>query len=482
MPALAERATRNALKGHAKPRLAPPTPARSLAKEYEAQAAEVGIDLMEWQRQDYRYMTALGRDNRWLYREVATIVSRQNGKTTLLIPVIVKRLREGRRLMHTAQDRTLPREVFEQVADIMGDKYPDEVAKAPRGLRIRFANGQEQIDMRNGGRYRIVAPTRSGARGPSNDDVIADELRELEDFDFIAASKPTLTVSKNPQYIYLSNMGEETSVVLNALRLRRDADPALAYLEWSAAEHRGAGDRRGWAESNPGLGTPQIGEALLTTLENEYRTAVLEGQLARFETEHLCRSVATTKDSLVEGIAWAGCEVPELRAPTRTYMAIAMAPEGNRASGVLAWAQDDGSIDMRMLFEVQGEPVIDTDKLGKEMRDLALKLGVQTVGFDPLTDAELAKYFKRTHKVAGPEFSNASARFVWAVKNQTLRWHDAAAVTDDLTWTVRKNHPESGSYQAVRAQEDRPITASLAAIRAVWLASGLQLLGIPEGF
>jgi hypothetical protein len=45
-------------------------------------------------------------------------------------------------------------------------------------------------------------------------------------------------------------------------------------------------------------------------------------------------------------------------------------------------------------------------------------------------------------------------------------------VTDDLTWTSRKQDHETGSYQAVRAQDDRSITASLAAIRAVWLASG----------
>ena len=73
--------------------------------------------------------------------------------------------------------------------------------------------------------------------------------------------------------------------------------------------------------------------------------------------------------------------------------------------------------------------------------------------------------------ITGGEFANASARFALAVASRKLRWHDADAVTDDLVWTTKKPHDESGSYQAVRAQDDRPITAALAAIRAVWMAS-----------
>jgi hypothetical protein len=38
-------------------------------------------------------------------------------------------------------------------------------------------------------------------------------------------------------------------------------------------------------------------------------------------------------------------------------------------------------------------------------------------------------------------------------------------------WTARKALDE-GRFEAVRADDKRPITAALAAIRAVWLASG----------
>ena len=73
--------------------------------------------------------------------------------------------------------------------------------------------------------------------------------------------------------------------------------------------------------------------------------------------------------------------------------------------------------------------------------------------------------------MSGGEFANASSQFANIVTAGKLRWSDADPVTDDLTWTASKPNGE-GAYHAVRASDDRPITASLAAIRAVWLASG----------
>ena len=447
--------------GSARPRLAPPVPARTLLDQYLAECACIGIVPFPWQEEAGRYLYGLTPADLWLYPEVAVIVSRQNGKTEELVPHVSTRLLMGRRIMHTAQNRELPREVFGRVADHFEDKHGALLAKKPR-----FANGQEEIRLTNGGHYRIVAPTRGGARGPSNDDVIVDEVRELPSHDFIAAAKPTMNASSNPQMLYLSNMGDEESEVLNALTLRAGVDPALAYLEWSAAPHRDAGDVAGWLESNPSVGhIPQ----LMANLEREYRSHKLGGTLAVWETEHLCRKVASMRERLVDEFAWAESEQP-LPEPKRPYMAVSMDPSGRRASAAIAWRLPDNAIALRLLFDVTGSP-IDTDALGKDLRAAAKARGVPAVGFDPITDRELAKFFRVAKPITGQEFANASARFALAVSSHSLRWADAAAVTDDLTWTTKKPHDESGSYQAVRADDERPIPAALAAIRAVWMAS-----------
>lgn len=460
--------------GSTKPRLAPPIPARSDAAAYCEMAAGLGISLMPWQKTAARYLEALGHDDRHLYREVAIVVSRQNGKTELLVPLIVKRLLAGKRIMHTAQDRRFPLEVFYRVADILWEHYAHMFPlRNGRPTKPRYSSGQEEIRLSNGGVYSIVAPNRGGARGPTRDLVIVDELREMDTWDFIAAAKPTLTVSPDPQIVYLSNAGSAISLVLNAVRDRRETDPALAYLEWSASPELGTDDLRGWAESNPAMGHEAEGMGSLREyLEGEHRTAKLEGTMGLYEVEHLTRWVTTTRESLVLTTTWTGAEVSqeELGTPVNPVMAVSMDPAGKRASAVIAWVRSNGTVGLRLILDVTGSP-IRPENLGVELRDKARELGVLNVGFDPLTDALLAKFFRRTKSIVGQEFSNASAAFVTGLESNRIRWHDSAAIGADLSWTTRKPNDERGSFEAVRADDNRPIPAALAAIRAVWLAT-----------
>ena len=88
---LAEARPRTQPKGAERPRLAPPVPANSGWREFTDFSSSIGIDLFPWQQYVARYLTATAGDH-WLYREVAVIVARQAGKTTLLVPLIVQRL------------------------------------------------------------------------------------------------------------------------------------------------------------------------------------------------------------------------------------------------------------------------------------------------------------------------------------------------------------------------------------------------------
>ncbi len=426
---------------------------------------------MSWQEIAATYIDALGADDRHLYREVAVVASRRQGKTELLVPHIVKRLRAGRHILHTAQNRELPREVYGRVADIMLDLYGDELRGKPR-----YANGQELMETRNGGRYRIVAPSRSGPRGHDADDLIIDEVRELDNFDFIGAAKPSLAQSRDPQTLYLSNAGDDTSVVLNSIRARADADPMLAYLEWSAAPDRAIGDEDGWLEASPSAGMLD-GRDFMEYLRGEFLSYTLAGQSAIFETEHLCRWVLTMRQRLVDDYAWNACQVSALEPGKRVYLAVSMDPNGKRASVAAAWKQPDGSVALRLLYDVLGDP-IDTDALGKDLKQTAQQLGAKEVAFDPMTDRELVKFVPKSTAISGAAFANASARFDLIIKAKKLRWQDAEGVTNDLVWTARKEHEESQSFIAVRANDDRPITAALAAIRAVYLASGPPVAGL----
>jgi hypothetical protein len=461
------------LLGHASPRIAPPLPARSDIAGFRENAARMNLTLMPWQECGGRYLTAIGPDDLHLYREVCIVVARQNGKTTLMQPYIIGLLLAGKRIMHIAQTRELPRVMFGIIADsIPADQFPKRRGKGGKLQTVwpRFGAGQEEIILENGGSYRISAANRGGSRGWTNDVVIIDELREMESFEVISAAEPTLRMSTDPQIVYLSNAGTDDSVVLNSVRARASEDESLAYLEWSAAPERKASDVEGWAEANPALGHyPSV----MRSLEKDYRKHSLAGTMSIFETESLCRWVITMRERLVDEYAWSLCEVPELPAQRKPYMAVSMDPKGHRASAILAWrtpGTDDAPIAVRLLLDATGDP-IDTDRLGPDLRKLADQNGVLEVGGDPLTDGELGKFFRKFTPIRAGAFANASSRFVLAAQNRKVMWHDADELTDDLAWTTRKEHDESGSFQAVRADDDRPITASLAAIRAVYMAS-----------
>lgn len=460
MPAIAdERKSRKPLEGRAKPRLAPPTPARTKLADFEAAAGKVGIELMPWQREAGRYLYATGSDDRWLYQEVAVIVARQNGKSELLLPLVIERLGQGRRIVHAAQSRDLPRKFFERRL------VPEVERHFGFKARIRKGAGQESIEIDGGGSYTIVAGTGGAPRGQTFDDILLDEVRELKP-DFVFAVLPTSIASKNRQTVYLSNAGSEDSTVLNTIRLRADDDPALAWLEWSAGPDRAVDDPAGWAEANPALGHTLTEQSVA----GFYTSNKLGGTLAAFETEHLCRWVTTMRERLVDDFDWTRCK-GELGKPLRPSIGVSIAPEGTRASIALAWMVGQ-QVALRMIANVSAEHV-DIDAIGQQVRDLSVKY-VATVAYDPLTDAELVKYVAKgkAKSYAGNGFAWASNNFALAVSSNRLVWDDCDPVTDDLTWTARKTVGVEGSYEAVRAKDDRPITAALAAIRAVALASG----------
>lgn len=440
------------LLGVTAPRVAPPVPASSSAK-FTTAAKALGIKLFPWQKIAGRYLAAL-EDKHWRYREVGIVVARQNGKTELLLPRIKMSLDRGERILHTAQNRTLPRQVFIRIAQALD---------ASEVVNIRYANGQEQIQMRNGGSYTIIAPQR-GARGLSADTLIFDEVREFEDFDIIAAATPTLTASSNPQIIYLSNAGSDASVVLNDLK-RRGEDGGgddLAYLEWSAAMERSIDDRAGWAEANPALG--HLGN-MQAFLEQRYSSLPTPD----FETEHLCRWVASMQPKLVSDAAWMQCRTTIEADPSRPSIGFNMDPSGKRASAVMAWQLTDGRIACVELLEAHGDP-IDLPRLGEELKALSAKHGAKKAAFASWTDKDLARYVPRSEPLDGKEFANASENFARLIMSGRLAWDGANHITDDLSWTARKPH-DSGAWMAVPATPERSVTAVLAAVRATWLAS-----------
>ena len=343
-------ATRRKAYGSPSPRLSPPQPARSAVADFEKTARGLGISLFPWQKTAGRYLYALGPRDQWLWPEVAVIVARQQGKTSLLLPHIVHRMTMGRRVLHAANHRDLPRmSVFLKLCAILPDRF--------QGTVIRRAAGSESIELPNGGATGSRGLDRAGTsrlvdgrphrgRGPR------DRRR--------TSSRPRprrSSASMKPQMLWLSNAGSDESTALNAHPPpRHGVGPGSSPTSNGAPPSElAADDPAGWLQANPAIGHLP---GMLSSLEQAYRSHKMSGTLASFETERLCRWVATMRERLVDDYSWVRCK-GATGAPVRPTLAVSVDPKGRRASVAMAW-QQDGNVALRLLLNVTGDPV-DTD-------------------------------------------------------------------------------------------------------------------------
>lgn len=280
------------LVGNPLPRIrtkSPSLPSRS--HEVAALAEAIGMPLMPWQQTLFDDACKVKDNGNWFHKTVACIVARQSGKTHALRMRILAGLYlwDERLIVATAQNREVARETFKLVADII-QQVPFLNAELDY---VRWANGQEEIRLKNGARYKVVAPN-GGSRGLSADLVIIDELREHKDDEAYAALVYTTTARPNPQTWLTSNAGDASSVVLNRVRDNAYKDVANAkvsntlWMEWSAPNGCAIDDRSAWALANPALG-------------HTISIDVLEGRMNDrpnvIRTEMLCQWVDTIENA-----------------------------------------------------------------------------------------------------------------------------------------------------------------------------------------
>jgi hypothetical protein len=456
--------------GNSKPRLAPPVPARTGQKDFSELAAKLGQPLWPWQATVSHYITALAPGVGWLYREVATVAARQNGKTSIMKPLIVGRLLAGHRIVHAAQDLKLPREMHEEIATLIEEDYPEYL---PKRRGVKYGVGQESIHLNTGGLYRVVSNSRSGARGAPNDLVLVDEVLELTNMDFVAAAIPSTVARPWGQIVYFSNAGTTASSVLMWLRERADNDPALAYLEWSAEPDLPADELKGWLQANPAIGHNPV---LLENLSSYYQSHLAGGTLDVWEREHLCRQTLARYQSIVTAEEWSTQEFVDAVEPSRPCLGVKMDISGERASAVIAWQEGDGRTGLEVIADVEGHP-IDIDRFGPDLQKIATQKRVSFTGFDPYTDTDLAQHLRRAKPLMGRDYANASEKFVRLVAGRQFRVHDENGIlATDLAATIPRA-TSGGAYVAIKASPETTNTAAEAAIRAVWLASAPRPIG-----
>lgn len=155
-----------------------------------------------WQQDYLTDSLAEDEDGNWSCFECGLIVSRQNGKGSVLeARVLAGMLLFGERLiLWSAHETKTAFEAFLRCEDLFtSDPELKKLVKS-----IHRANGKEGIELHNGSRLRFVARSSGSGRGFSADLVILDEAYALTAIE-MAALIPTLSSRDNPQVWYTSS-------------------------------------------------------------------------------------------------------------------------------------------------------------------------------------------------------------------------------------------------------------------------------------
>lgn len=202
----------------------------------------------------------LGRDENDMFTSTTCGLSvpRQNGKNALL------EMREfyglvaiGEKILHSAHEVKTANEAFRRLASFFeNDAYPELQELV---LRIRRTNGQEAIELINGGVIKFSARSKGAARGMSFDCVVFDEAQFMRDEE-LEAMMSTMAAAPlgNRQVLYTGTPPTNDTQGEVFGRVRRSAfektDKRLSWHEWSVENIGDIFDKERWYATNPALG------------------------------------------------------------------------------------------------------------------------------------------------------------------------------------------------------------------------------------
>lgn len=370
--------------GATEPRLHSPYIKGPNRGEEIAQLAEsIGLPLLPWQDFVIRDMTSVDDEGMFIRKTNLVLCSRQQGKTHMARMMMLGHmfLFDSPNVLIMSSNRSMALDTFRQVAQAI-----EGSADLSRQVRqIRYANGTESIELKNGHRLDVVAATRDGARGRSASFLYVDELREISAEGFQAAT-PTTRAKMNSQALFTSNAGDAFSTVLNELRERAlsSPPPSFGFYEYSAPPFAKITDRDAWAMSNPALG--------YTVSESALEEAVATQPVETTKTEMLCQWIASTASPWPHmSVEEAGDKDLKLVPGPLTVFAFDVAPSRRDGSLVMGQVLPDGRIGVAVLEIFYSDVSIDELFVANAIARWAKIYYPRQVCYDKYTTASIAK-------------------------------------------------------------------------------------------
>lgn len=208
-------------------------------------AHKTGHPLFGWQWDSERKILATLEDGTWAHPDVVLIITRQQGKTELVVWRILYGLFYlGEKIRYTAQRWDTVEDVYDRLVQIITERPSlrrrlKVMPGAPDGYSKAGNHGE--IYTKNGGALEMGPRTRAIGRGQTKIDLgIFDEAYDIKDLhkaDLTGAQKS----AANPQTIYISTAAVEwlhphCHVLAGQRRNAMRGEPDMYGAEWAAPE------------------------------------------------------------------------------------------------------------------------------------------------------------------------------------------------------------------------------------------------------
>ena len=144
---------------------------------------EYGYSLDEWQQNIINCWLGRGEDGSYSMTSAGLALPRQNGKNVCLeAREFYGLVINGEKILHTAHQVRTSKKSFRRLVQMFTDKKHPEIEDIVK--HIRFTNGEEAIELDNGGLIEFSARSRQAARGFDGISlVVFDEAQERREKD-----------------------------------------------------------------------------------------------------------------------------------------------------------------------------------------------------------------------------------------------------------------------------------------------------------
>jgi phage terminase large subunit-like protein len=341
-------------------------------------AAEIGLELYDWQAWCLRNILARRSDGNWAARESVLEIPRQNGKNSVLeaLELFLVFLGGCKLVIHSSYEQPGAAMHFARLRSLI-ESSDDLMDAMPRSGNGGFytANGQERIELADGRVIKFKTRTKSTLRGPSPDAIIFDEAMEL-DARALGSMTPSMSARKKSLLVFTSSSPRSHSTMLWRLRKRALAGDGgrLFYAGWNSDPDVDITDQDNWFRCNPSLG---MGDMDRPGKELDAMRADLDLlPPEEFAIEHLGIPEELLGDaaSVIPLEQWDSMEDKASESSGRTCLALDVSPDRKWSSICEAGRREDGLIHLEVVDRRPG-----TDWVVKAVPDLLKRAGCDSI-------------------------------------------------------------------------------------------------------